>query len=106
LTQVYTVSLGLGQFTGPTDALLYTANQGGTIVLRDVLLNGATATEISCTVYMRSGTQQIQLARVLLKDSVPFHLELRQVVPLGAELHFNISGTDTAWVALTGYHLQ
>jgi hypothetical protein len=84
--------------------LAYQQPEGFRSIVRDILLNVVDTAPKSFSVYYVTGGVQYTLARVLVTDSQPYHLELRQVLPPGAELW--VYGSGIQWTCvITGYEL-
>jgi len=103
--RAYTRSLGRQSGSGSVGGqLLYTARAGYVTVIRDISMFATGTGTLQGNLYYSTGSLQIHLMRdPILFDHI-YHLELRQVLPVGANLMFGIAA-DFWSVAVTGYEL-
>lgn len=100
----YTVLLGSAGALAPGGYPLFTAREGFTTEIRDIVItNNATAGVTSVHTHSPGGAI-VYIYRVNLEANTSFHLELRQVVLPG---HVVQADSDCAsWdISITGYEL-
>lgn len=100
MATVYTRLLGAGSATGQLTVAAFVAQTTGTTVLRDILLSSSLPTA-PFSIYVLSGSLYWKLSGGSAGDGTN-HLELRQVIPAGAEVRIDCSG-DLWSYAFTGY---
>lgn len=100
---VYTRRLGAGDSNVAQNVLLYTVQPTESVVVRDIVfaLVGGAAARFYIFVKI-PGPHYVRLWDVTLEPDTSQHLELRQSMVAGDELHLQLPLATTSW-SVTGY---
>lgn len=102
MADIFTTSLGHVQGAGNQDLVLTTTPHVGTIVLRDFIAISLASPKAIITLYWTKPGSSATFVRTLLGDGDLLHLDLRQVIPIDAELH--VAHDAAGWSAsCSGY---
>jgi hypothetical protein len=102
----YTISFGYGASSSAEDVLLLAIPNVDTYIVRDIVLSNPSAGAALVSVYYSTGSANIALLRAqALPSGDSVHLDLRQVLPPGAQLRAYL-GAPNLTVAVTGYWLK
>lgn len=105
MSKTYTARFGGVITDGLTEQHLFTADGAYAYVVRDIVLGNPTATAARIILLMVSGSSRFSLIDVDLAAEATAHLELRQRMEIGDQLHvYAVSPGLTAVV--TGYQLD
>lgn len=105
MSKTYTARFGGVITDGLTEQHLFTADGSYAYVVRDIVLGNPTATAARIIVLMTSGSGRYSLIDQVLESEAASHLELRQRMENGDQLHvYAVSPGLSALV--TGYQLE
>jgi len=104
VTRPYTQLLGSASGVANQSVGLFTAQPGYVTIIRDILYACGSPAPTFLVLNRTTGTGTRTLIRCFVSDGDLFHLELRQVIPVGSTL--TVIGLHQSWdISVTGYVL-
>jgi len=104
MASAYTVLLGRARGFANSDIVIATIGSAQAVIVRDLVAMNVGETAESVHFYVRAGGENFHLAVLPFESGESVHLELRQRLGAGDELHVYSASSD--WNAsVTGYLL-